>query len=160
MDKFANRRYFKSGGFVQERKIHYYFDNQGATYGQTMPGGSSGKFANTLCKMNSDVPETHITTDPMLVTCKICRKDARFKRIMEMLISQHRDTGRFTPEQVLGRALRPLPKVDNRKYRYRRTLFGKLVLQVCTEHYGDARMTMSLETWRDATLQDLGYGVV
>lgn len=58
------------------RKVHFYHDQQGATFGL-----KKTPFANTLCKMNSAVPESHITTDPDKVTCKICRKDARFRMV-------------------------------------------------------------------------------
>lgn len=63
-----------------KRKVHLYHDQKGAAWGLTMPGGSKKKFANTLCKMNSDVPASHITRDPKAVTCKICLRDHRFPR--------------------------------------------------------------------------------
>ena len=56
-----------------ERKVHYYHDNTGKTYGP-----DKKPFANTLCKMNSKVPTSHITKSAEKVTCKICRKDRRF----------------------------------------------------------------------------------
>lgn len=55
------------------RKVHLFHDQKGARIPH-----SNRLFANTLCKMNSNVPDSHITDDPEKVTCKICLKDARF----------------------------------------------------------------------------------
>jgi rubredoxin len=66
-------------GWFEEkpRKVHFFHDQKGASFG---PAGSRRKFADTLCKKNSDVPHTHITSDPNAVTCKICQKHAYFPR--------------------------------------------------------------------------------
>lgn len=55
------------------RKVHLHHDQKGALIPH-----SNRPFVNTLCKMNSDVPSSHITDDPAAVTCKICLRDARF----------------------------------------------------------------------------------
>ena len=57
------------------RKVHLHHDQRGAKIGT-----SNRRFANTLCKMNSDVPDTHITDIASQVTCKICQQDRRFPR--------------------------------------------------------------------------------
>lgn len=116
----------------QPRKVHYYHDQQGATFGL-----SKKPFANTLCKMNSDVPASHITMDPSKVTCKICRKDARFKMVLNMQFGKlgniNRDYGKMAEGplylQMVGRALRP-GFVNGMRVRYRRNWLGKLILQV------------------------------
>lgn len=161
-----------------ERKVHYHHDNSGETFGI-----GNRPFANTLCKMNSEVPETHITNDPSKVTCKICRKDRRFKVAVNASFGNvNRDYGKMGyPEdmvkggvlphlQMFGRALRP-GWLNGRRTRYRRTWFGKLVLQVedmVPVNYDDSDPyeTRSLDDvphtgrWRDATLADLAVGVV
>lgn len=152
------------------RKVHFHHDQGGATIGI-----SNRPFANTLCKMNSAVPESHITTDPDKVTCKICRKDARFKRQIaakRLLLdgfdkpSINETYGKMAyPPQMYGRATRP-HMVNGMKARYRRTWLGKLVLQVeetvpynyDPEH--DIEPGGYTGRWRDARLEDLGGGVV
>jgi hypothetical protein len=84
------------------RKIHLAHDQHGAMIGRT-----NRRFANTLCKMNSDVPSSHITTDHSKVTCKICRGDRRFN----------------APQRT------PVSSGDI-KWRHRINWRGKLVLQV------------------------------
>lgn len=157
------------------RKVHFHHDQQGATFGL-----KKTPFANTLCKMNSAVPESHITTDPDKVTCKICRKDHRFavlarKRNINEAYGKmaYPDAVRdgFLPHlQMYGRALRP-NMLNGARIRYRRNWRGKLILQVeerVPVNYdpADPRETRSLDEvrhtgrWRDATLADLGGGVV
>lgn len=155
------------------RKVHFHHDQGGATIGI-----SNRPFANTLCKMNSAVPESHITTDPDKVTCKICRKDARFKRHIAakrlLLDGFDKPTinemyGKMAyPPQMYGRAVRP-HMVNGLKARYRRTWLGKLVLQVEvsvpvnydeSDPYDVTGPTQFAGRWRDATLADLGGGVV
>lgn len=157
----------------EPRKVHFHHDQQGAKVPH-----SNRPFANTLCKMNSNVPESHITTDPDKVTCKICRKDARFavlarkRNINEMYGKM---ASAYPPDlmphlQMYGRALRP-NMLNGARIRYRRNWRGKLILQVEEQvpvNYdpADPRETRSLNEvrhtgrWRDATLADLGGGVV
>lgn len=94
-----------------------------------------------------------ITTDPDLVTCKTCRRDARFKAYT---------TGRtsvleLTPELMT-------PSKPALRTRYRVGWRGKLILQVDDlVPYGYDPATDEVQTltrWRDATLEDLGLGVV
>ena len=61
-----------------ERKVHFRHHQNGATF---RSGNKDVPFANTLCKMNSNVPASHITDDPSLVTCKICRRHQIFRAI-------------------------------------------------------------------------------
>ncbi|QHB80495.1 hypothetical protein P6F35_gp62 [Sphingomonas phage vB_StuS_MMDA13] len=152
------------------RKVHFHHDQQGATFGL-----KNTPFANTLCKMNSAVPDSHITTDPELVTCKICRKDHRFrelarKRNINEMYGKMADPGFLGHIQMVGRALRP-NMLNGKRVRYRRSWFGKLILQVedmvpVNYDESDPYETRSLDDvhhtgrWRDATLADLGGGVV
>lgn len=165
----------------QPRKVHFHHDNGGETFGL-----KKTPFANTLCKMNSNVPESHITTDPDKVTCKICRKDRRFKVLQNARFGKpgnvNRDYGKmaypedmvragFLPHlQMYGRALRP-NMLNGMRVRYRRNWRGKLILQVEEQvpvNYdpADPHETRSLDEvshtgrWRDARLEDLGGGVV
>jgi hypothetical protein len=163
----------KSCAMFEERprKVHFHHDQQGATFGAY---GKQTPFANTLCKMNSAVPESHITTDPSLVTCKICRKDHRFKVAANAQFGNvNRDYGKMAYPlhvQMVGRALRP-GFVNGMRTRHRRGWFGKLILQVEEQvpvNYDDRDPyeTRSLDEvphtgrWRDATIADFGGGVV
>lgn len=148
----------------EPRKVHLHFDQKGAKIGT-----SNRLFANTLCKMNSDVPESHITTDPMKVTCKICRKDARFKALINAQfgkLAQTESTGLHM--QMFGRALRP-SMINGMRTRHRRNWRGKLILQVCdsrianydpSDPYDTGAAATEVDHWRDATLADMGGGVV
>lgn len=152
------------------RKVHFYHDQKGATFGL-----KNTPFANTLCKMNSNVPDSHITTDPELVTCKICRWDHRFaelkrKRNINEAYGKMADPSFGLHVQMYGRALRP-NMLNGKRVRYRRSWFGKLILQVedmvpVNYDESDPYETRSLDDvhhtgrWRDATLADLGGGVV
>lgn len=163
------------------RKVHFHHDQQGATFGL-----KKTPFANTLCKMNSAVPESHITTQPHLVTCKICKRDHRFREAeyranMDVLGKDNinrmygKMASAYPPDlmphlQMYGRALRP-NMLNGARIRYRRNWRGKLILQVEEQvpvNYdpADPRETRSLDEirhtgrWRDATLADLGGGVV
>jgi hypothetical protein len=90
-----------------------------------------------------------ITTDPDLVTCKICRKDARFKA--------------FTvPPRPQYKLELETPSKPALRTRYRLGWRGKLILQVA-EPFTIAPSPDEIQTltrWRDATLEDLGLGVV
>lgn len=154
------------------RKVHFHHDQQGATFGL-----KNTPFANTLCKMNSAVPDSHITTDPELVTCKICRRDHRFRELARKRNINEMYGKMAQPEsayplhlQMFGRALRP-NMLNGKRVRYRRSWFGKLILQVedmvpVNYDESDPYETRSLDDvhhtgrWRDATLADLGGGVV
>lgn len=148
----------------QPRKVHLHHDQQGATIGIT-----GRPFANTLCKMNSDVPESHITTDPTKVTCKICRKDARFKALINMQFGKFAPTGSSDLyPQMFGRALRP-NMLNGMRTRHRLNWRGKLILQVCDtkiakydlcDLYATGAEATGVDHWRDATLADMGGGVV
>lgn len=160
------------------RKVHYFADQNGAKIPH------SGKpFANTLCKMNSNVPGTHITTIPHEVTCKLCRQHKSFKHILNAQYGkfsrqsidydhvvpkeQAERIAKVTPglhTQMFGRILRP-KSLNGRETRYRRTWTGKLVLQVETSYNNaDPRdplvIGQTFMRWRDATLADLDVGVV
>lgn len=155
-----------------ERKVHLYHDQKGATIKY-----SGKKFANTLCKMNSDVPASHITTDPSKVTCKICRRDHRFaalirkRNINEMYGKMAMPTdSSVLYTQMFGRALRP-GRVNGMRTRYRLNWRGKLILQVEEQvpvnydpnDLNDTRtfsMIPHTGRWRDATMADLDIGVV
>lgn len=122
-----------------EPKIHLHRDQGGATI-----RGTSRKFANTLCKMNSDVPTERITTDPGKVTCKICLRDARFPKA--------------------GATIAP----PAYQFRHRQNWRGKLVLQISEAlptNY-DPRDPWDLgprnwaTRWRDARVEDLPPGVL
>lgn len=124
-----------------ERKVHYAFD-QSARKGPR-------KVANTLCAMNSKVPDSHITTDTNLVTCQICRKDKRFGVLMAARI------WRQAPAPPLG-GLVP------GKRRYRVNWRGKVILQVADVvpvNYDPATDTHTPRyyayRWRDATVADI-----
>lgn len=155
------------------RKVHFHFDQQGATFGL-----KKTPFANTLCKMNSAVPDSHITTDPELVTCKICRKDHRFRELARKRNINEmygKMAAPYPPDilphlQMYGRALRP-NMLNGKRVRYRRSWFGKLILQIedmvpVNYDESDPYETRSPDDvhhtgrWRDATLADLGGGVV
>lgn len=150
--------------FTAPRKVHFHHDQKGATIGIT-----NRPFANTLCKMNSDVPESHITTDPDKVTCKICRKDHRFAELTRKR-NINEAYGKMASAyplhiQMVGRGLRP-SMVNGMPARYRRTWRGKLVLQVEEQVPYNYDPQHDIEPggytgrWRDATLADLGGGVV
>lgn len=72
-----------------ERKVHLYFDQQGAR----IPG-TQRLFADTLCKLNSRHDDMRVTTNPAEVTCKICRKDGRFQARLRELSPTVEDTVR------------------------------------------------------------------
>jgi hypothetical protein len=140
-----------------ERKFHYYHDQEGATYGHSKPR----PFANTLCKMNSNVPGRYITTDPLKVTCKICRKDRRFQTVLAAVrLGLNSQYGKFAKSEPLR-----LPTPAKRT-RHRRSWFGKLILQVedsVPYNYDPATDVQPggyTGRWRDATLEDLDCGVV
>lgn len=146
------------------RKVHLFHDQKGA-----MVPHRSYAFANTLCKMNSNVPESHITTDPEKVTCKICRKDARFKGLINLQFGKLRDQPGLWVQQI-GRAIRP-GRVNGMRTRHRRNWRGKLILQVEVQvpvnyDHSDPRELRAVEDvphtgrWRDATLADMGGGIV
>ena len=158
---------------AEPRKVHLWFDQDGAKI-----AGTSRLFANTLCKMNSDVPESHITHDPAKVTCKICRKDARFRVLINTSfgklgqgagnVNEAYGKHAYYPEaiymQMAGRALRP-GVVNGMRTRHRRNWRGKLILQVEeTFNNADDRdprdLGQTVTRWRDATLEDMGGGVV
>jgi hypothetical protein len=158
----------KSFAMFEERprKFHFYHDQEGALIPH-----SNKPFANTLCKMNSAVPESHITTDLDRVTCKICLRDARFRE-MKRKTNINREYGKMASAyplhvQMFGRALRP-GFVNGIPSRYRRNWRGKLILQVqdtVPVNYDerdpyDTGPTQFTGRWRDATLEDLGGGVV
>lgn len=131
-----------------ERKVHMFHDQFGATYGAAIPGGQPRKYADTLCKGNWEGPDVRSTSDPALVTCKICRKDHRFiaKQAAE------------APSPV------EKPK-EGRRTRYRVSFWGrKLILQVeVNEIYAEPQPPHDSHTytrWRDARLEDLGKGIV
>lgn len=151
------------------RKVHLYHDQKGATFGL-----KNTPFANTLCKMNSNVPESHITSDPDKVTCKICRKDHRFaelvrkRNINEAYGKMAATDSAGVHMQMFGRALRP-SMVNGMRTRHRRNWRGKLILQVCdtkianydpSDPYDTGAAAVEVEHWRDATLADMGGGVV
>lgn len=131
----------------QPRKVHFYCDQKGATFGL-----KETPFANTVCRMNSTVPESHITTDASKVTCKICQKDHRFK------VAERAQAG---PPEVT----QPAAKDTAPRFRYRRSWLGKLILQVCedvctnTDDPYDVYPRYATR-WRDAKLSDLVEGVV
>ena len=133
----------------QPRKVHLHHDNAGATFGP-----KKQPFANTLCRMNSTSPQTRITMNPDEVTCKICRKDARFKAF-----TAGRDTA-LELTTVLTTPSKPVLRT-----RYRRNWRGQLILQVeYSYNNADPRdprdLGQTFMRWRDATLEDLGLGVV
>lgn len=141
-----------------ERKVHLYHDQQGATI------KSSGRlFANTACKMNSDVPQSHITTDLSKVTCSLClsKKQAasRFQSVANNVTVSHREPDEFA-QWCLQRERMKL--ADGRHIRYRRSWRGKLILQVqsTTYHIAPDMEEYTRVRWRDATLEDLSLGVV
>lgn len=86
------------------RKVHLFRDWNGATY-QSM--GKMRRYANTLCKKNSDVPASHVTTEPEEVTCKNClRKMGRFRsKPKDDTIRIVRVLEYVGPRKVLERAL-------------------------------------------------------
>lgn len=137
------------GKFYEEkpRKVHLYHDQQGATYQSC---GSTRRYADTLCKANHRSPMTLTTKDHSKVTCKICLK-AMYKQPI-----------------VSGP---PLPKPFEPKFRVRRGLFGRLVLQISEEKIGHRdqeggwQPRGSVTVWRDAKVEDviftnLSVGVV
>lgn len=121
----------------QDPKVHLHHDQGGATI-----SGTSRRFADTLCKMNSNVPADRITRDPAKVTCKICLRDARFPRAPQV-----------APVQPL------VP------YRYRQSWTGRLVLQVAEpvpynyDPQHDDKPGGWTTRWRDARVEDLPAGV-
>jgi hypothetical protein len=44
-----------------------------------IPGVLGKPYGNTLCRMNSDSPDTKTTLNPLEVTCKTCLKDRRLQ---------------------------------------------------------------------------------
>ncbi len=148
----------------QPRKVHFHHDQQGATFGL-----KNTPFANTLCKMNSNVPLTHITKVPEEVTCKICRRDARFRELARKR-NINEAYGKMASSyplhvQMFGRALRP-GFLNGKPYRHRRNWRGKLILQVQDTVPTNFDPATDIEPggytgrWRDATLEDLGGGIV
>lgn len=82
---------------AEPRKVHLFHDQKGAEY-ESM--GKKHKYANTLCKGNFAGPELRTTDDPDLVTCKICRKDARFRVLLaRQAVKLHRDSVVPAPKQ-------------------------------------------------------------
>lgn len=147
-----------------ERKVHLYHDQKGATI------KSSGRpFANTACKMNSDVPLSHITTDIDKVTCQIClskkHKVGAFERYRSIPNSVEESKVAAEPAlwvQQVGRGLRPYRSANGSRMRYRLNWRRKLILQVEeTIISADDRDPMDfgheVTRWRDATLADLPY---
>ena len=143
-----------------ERKVHLYHDQQGATI------KSSGRpFANTACKMNSDIPESHITTDISKVTCQICLSRKQKVSGFERANSVEKTTVPHEPAlwvQQVGRGLRPYRSANGSRMRYRLNWRRKLILQVeDTISVADDNDPMDLgrdvTRWRDATLADLPY---
>lgn len=130
-------------GAERSRKVHLHHDNGGATYGP-----HNRLFADTLCKMNSTSPEMRITHDPALVTCKICRRDHRFRALIE------------PPPPVEPAPVGPSQPALQRRYRL--GWRGKLILQVAEPFtiQGPVGGIHTRLRWRDATIADLGLGVV
>lgn len=158
---------FNDHRMLEPRKVHLFHD-QG---GDKMYGGRP--FANTLCRMNSDVPKTHITSDVSLVTCKICRKDKRFKEAINAQFGQFAPQGSPPPAPLPNTWTPPAPirydlSAKGERLRYRRNWRGKLILQVeeIRNHsmpVGNSFDEWQSKEWRDATLADLcypGLGVV
>ena len=135
----------------QPRKVHLFHDQKGAEYGSM---GKRHKYANTLCKGNFAGPDLQTTNDQNLVTCKICRRDARFKAY----------TG-HPKSAVEISAPAPTPSKPALRTRYRVGWRGRLILQV-EELYNNADdrdpldLGQTFMRWRDAKLSDLGLGVV
>lgn len=138
-----------------ERKVHLYHDQQGAKIGH-----SDRLFANTACKMNSNVPLSHITTDIHKVTCSIClskkHKVGAFERYRS--IPNSVEESKVTHEPPLSL----LYSKDGGRFRYRLNWRRKLILQVEeTIISADDRDPMDfgheITRWRDATLADLPY---
>lgn len=140
--------------YHEPRKVHLFHDQQGAEYGSM---GKRHKYANTLCKMNSTSPQMQTTHNPNDVTCKICRKHTGFNAYVKVLDNAVREFD-STPT--------PPPREAGRRTRYRVSFFRrKLILQVETPvnvmDGCDPLDTGSVVLrWRDATLEDLGRGVV
>jgi hypothetical protein len=142
------------------QKVHLYHDQEGATY----RGGVL--FCDTLCKGNWNRQTTLTTTDPNKVTCQICRKDARFKAMVDPLLPNERlygsakvETSYVEPEGAAGPVAAPAPTVSALRTRHRVGWRGKLILQVC-ENYPINSLGHKADHWRDATLADLDLGVV
>jgi len=123
-----------------ERKVHLFRDNHGATYGI-----HQRPFANTLCKMNTTSPEMRITTDPELVTCRLCLKDIRFPRYDRPKFDS-RDTPILDTVFYGCRGIYPLPtpRYNALPTRVRLSKRGRLILQV-----------FDTPVWRDAKVEDL-----
>lgn len=132
---------------LPERKVHYAHDQSGRV--------RRHKVANTLCAMNSDVPESHITTDPDKVTCRICQKDKRFAVIKGV----HETVKAQAPSQPVA----PFGGLVPGKRRYRVNWRGKVILQVADvvpTNY-DPSCPWDIEPrgyayrWRDARAEDI-----
>jgi len=139
------------------RKVHLYQDQKGATYGGAIPGGQPRLYTNTACKGNFNHEGLLTTGDPSKVTCKLCRDkiDTPLHRQMYGRANRPVLGGKDAPlllDFVLKGSTAP-PKA-----RYRRTWLGKLVLQI--EVFADEREANGFKRWRDATLEDLGIGIV
>jgi hypothetical protein len=124
------------------RKVHLFRDQGGATY-KSM--GEERPYANTACKGNFAGPELVTTEDVTKVTCKTCLKKMREPERMP------------APERLTV----PEAPATGKRYRYRRSWRGKLILQICErKHYSrDLNGSGCYDVWRDARLEDLGVGV-
>lgn len=139
-----------------ERKVHLYHDQKGARINSHIPGVEGRLFANTACKMNSDVPLSHITTDIHKVTCQICLSRKQKVSGFERANSVEKTTVPHEPPLNL------LYSKDGGRFRYRLNWRRKLILQVEeTIISADDRDPMDfgheVTRWRDATLADLPY---
>jgi hypothetical protein len=83
-----------------ERKVHLYWDQEGALMPSRAPGMPGKPYANTLCRGNFAGPELLTTTDPAEVTCKTCLKDRR----LQVALAQARPA----PAQEIIRVVRVL----------------------------------------------------
>lgn len=164
-----------------ERKVHLYHDQQGARINSHIPGVEGRLFANTACKMNSDVPESHITTDLGKVTCKIClsRKQpaSRFQNVhnfgsitdsavetcfggepFEDIVEKV-----FADRAFAKQVSNMLHSNTGARFRYRLNWRRKLILQVEETIHIDGNDMEPMDfgrdvtRWRDATLADLPY---
>jgi len=139
------------------RKVHLYKDQKGATYGGVIPGAQPRLYTNTACKGNHNHEGLLTTNNPDEVTCKLCLDKIETPLHKQMYGRAQRPVDLIQTGQLLSFQLAGGPTVPP-KTRYRRTWLGKLVLQV--EVFGDEREANGFKRWRDATLADLGIGVV
>ena len=141
------------------RKVHLYHDQQGERINSHIPGVEGRLFANTACKKNSDIPESHITTDINKVTCQIClskkHKVDAFERYRS--IPNSVEESKVTHEPPLNM----LHSNTGARFRYRLNWRRKLILQVeektSTPDNDAPRYSRDVTRWRDATLADLPY---